>query len=96
MSGCSSTVSEVVGISASSGSIDTSSSSSTTPSSSSETVTTTAPRADGRCGVAFDYAACDADGAYGGCCSEYGYVLLLSNKSFREGRKVEMGNANRV
>ena len=32
-----------------------------------------ASRADGRCGEAFDGATCDPGGAYGGCCSMYGY-----------------------
>ncbi|EOD52800.1 putative glyoxal oxidase protein [Neofusicoccum parvum] len=32
-----------------------------------------APRADGRCGKDFAGATCDANGAYGGCCSQYGY-----------------------
>lgn len=31
-----------------------------------------APRADGRCGKEFAGATCDAKGAYGGCCSQYG------------------------
>jgi hypothetical protein len=30
-------------------------------------------RDDGRCGKDFDGATCDPNGAYGGCCSEYGY-----------------------
>ncbi|KAF4310289.1 putative glyoxal oxidase protein [Botryosphaeria dothidea] len=32
-----------------------------------------APRSDGRCGEDFGGATCDANGAYGGCCSQYGY-----------------------
>ncbi|THX77199.1 galactose oxidase [Aureobasidium pullulans] len=32
-----------------------------------------APRDDGRCGPEFNNALCDAKGAYGGCCSSYGY-----------------------
>ncbi|KAK0661476.1 Aldehyde oxidase GLOX [Lasiodiplodia hormozganensis] len=32
-----------------------------------------APRSDGRCGKDFDDATCDANGEYGGCCSQYGY-----------------------
>lgn len=32
-----------------------------------------APRADGRCGNDFGGATCDAEAAYGGCCSAYGY-----------------------
>lgn len=31
-----------------------------------------APRSDGRCGKDFDDATCDANGEYGGCCSQYG------------------------
>jgi hypothetical protein len=31
-----------------------------------------APRDDGRCGKDFGDATCDANGAYGGCCSSYG------------------------
>jgi len=31
-----------------------------------------APRGDGRCGTEFGGATCDAEGAYGGCCSSYG------------------------
>jgi len=30
-------------------------------------------RADGRCGREFDGATCEPDGAYGSCCSQYGY-----------------------
>ena len=37
------------------------------------TTNPTAPRPDGRCGKDFGGATCDAKGAYGGCCSEYGY-----------------------
>ena len=37
----------------------------------------TAPRSDGRCGKDFGGATCDPAGAYGGCCSEYGYVSLV-------------------
>ena len=33
----------------------------------------TAPRSDGRCGSSFGGATCDPNGAYGGCCSSYGY-----------------------
>ena len=33
----------------------------------------TAPRSDGRCGKDFGGATCDPKGAYGGCCSSYGY-----------------------
>ncbi|KAH0373081.1 DUF1929-domain-containing protein, partial [Aureobasidium melanogenum] len=33
----------------------------------------TAPRDDGRCGPNFNNALCDPNGAYGGCCSSYGY-----------------------
>jgi hypothetical protein len=33
----------------------------------------TTPRSDGRCGSVFDGATCDANGEYGGCCSQYGY-----------------------
>ncbi|KAG9633045.1 DUF1929-domain-containing protein, partial [Aureobasidium melanogenum] len=32
-----------------------------------------APRDDGRCGPNFNNALCDPNGAYGGCCSSYGY-----------------------
>ncbi|THZ15339.1 galactose oxidase [Aureobasidium pullulans] len=32
-----------------------------------------APRDDGRCGPEFNNALCDDKGAYGGCCSSYGY-----------------------
>jgi hypothetical protein len=32
------------------------------------------PRSDGRCGKDFGDVRCDPTGAYGGCCSEYGYV----------------------
>ncbi|KAK7513250.1 glyoxal oxidase [Phyllosticta citriasiana] len=35
--------------------------------------TSTAARSDGRCGKDFGGAPCDANGAYGGCCSQYGY-----------------------
>ncbi|KAF2476531.1 DUF1929-domain-containing protein [Lindgomyces ingoldianus] len=35
--------------------------------------TSTAPRSDGRCGKDFAGATCDPKGAYGGCCSSYGY-----------------------
>lgn len=31
------------------------------------------PRDDGRCGKDFGDATCDANGPYGGCCSQYGY-----------------------
>lgn len=31
------------------------------------------PRADGRCGKDFEDATCDANGPFGGCCSQYGY-----------------------
>lgn len=31
-----------------------------------------APRNDGRCGKEFGGSTCDAKGAFGGCCSEYG------------------------
>ncbi|KAH6671797.1 hypothetical protein B0J14DRAFT_81085 [Halenospora varia] len=31
------------------------------------------PRVDGRCGTDFGGATCDPAGAYGGCCSQYGY-----------------------
>ena len=31
------------------------------------------PRADGRCGKDFGGSTCDANGAFGGCCSSYGY-----------------------
>lgn len=31
------------------------------------------PRSDGRCGASFGGATCDPSGAYGGCCSQYGY-----------------------
>ena len=37
-------------------------------------VASAAPRSDGRCGTAFGGATCDPKGAYGGCCSQYGYV----------------------
>ncbi|KAI9841280.1 MAG: hypothetical protein M1837_000816 [Sclerophora amabilis] len=30
-------------------------------------------RSDGRCGTEFENAYCDADGDFGGCCSQYGY-----------------------
>lgn len=33
----------------------------------------TTPRTDGRCGSEFDDSTCDANGPYGGCCSQYGY-----------------------
>lgn len=33
----------------------------------------TAPRSDGRCGTGYAGATCDANGPYGGCCSQYGY-----------------------
>ncbi|KAK1062000.1 hypothetical protein LTR74_010664 [Friedmanniomyces endolithicus] len=33
----------------------------------------TTPRTDGRCGSDFSGATCDPKGAYGGCCSKYGY-----------------------
>ncbi|KAI9718702.1 MAG: hypothetical protein M1812_003876 [Candelaria pacifica] len=33
----------------------------------------TAPRIDGRCGRDFNGATCDPNGAYGGCCSQFGY-----------------------
>lgn len=39
------------------------------------TPTGTAPRTDGRCGKDFGGATCDANGPYGGCCSEYGHVV---------------------
>jgi len=37
------------------------------------TPTTAGPRDDGRCGSTFGGASCDAKGAFGGCCSSYGY-----------------------
>lgn len=34
-------------------------------------------RTDGRCGKDFNGATCDATGAFGGCCSKYGYVHVI-------------------
>ncbi len=39
----------------------------------------TAPRPDGRCGSDFSGATCDPKGAYGGCCSKYGYCGKTSD-----------------
>ncbi|KAK8234236.1 glyoxal oxidase [Phyllosticta capitalensis] len=41
--------------------------------------TSTAPRSDGRCGKDFGGATCDPKGAYGGCCSQYGYCGTTSD-----------------
>lgn len=46
----------------------------TTQAASVKATPTSAPRADGHCGVAFEWATCDPAGEFGGCCSEYGYV----------------------
>lgn len=46
---------------------------SATTSASGSSPSSTAPRDDGRCGSQFGGATCDANGAYGGCCSSYGY-----------------------
>ncbi|TVY23897.1 Aldehyde oxidase, partial [Lachnellula hyalina] len=35
------------------------------------------PRPDGQCGTKFGGAPCDPKGAYGGCCSSYGHVILI-------------------
>ncbi|CAL3967877.1 unnamed protein product [Diplocarpon coronariae] len=36
-------------------------------------VSNTAPRGDGQCGAKYGGATCDSMGAYGGCCSQYGF-----------------------
>ena len=60
----------------------TSSSSSVVSAAAAPSASSAAPRSDGRCGKDFGGATCDPAGAYGGCCSEYGYaslVLLVSS-----------------
>ena len=43
----------------------------------------TAPRDDGRCGTDFDNATCEPNGAYGGCCSQYGYCGKTTDHCLR-------------
>ena len=47
---------------------------STGPTGSQGPTSSTAPRPDGRCGTAFGGATCDPKGAFGGCCSSFGFV----------------------
>ena len=64
---------------ASSSSISTPAASATSATASGSTASSTAPRADGRCGSGFGGATCQAGGKYGGCCSKYGYCGVTTD-----------------